>query len=52
MGEVEAAEVVPVERRAETWARWLAEGRYRSQRELARAVGVCAATVNNLLRRR
>ena len=49
--EVEAAEVLPVERRAEVWAGWLAEGRYRWQRELARAVGVCPATVNSLLRR-
>jgi hypothetical protein len=36
---VEPAEVVEKGKRRETWARWLAEGRYRSRRELARATG-------------
>ena len=48
--EVEAAEEVPRERRAEVWARWLAEGRYRSGAEIARACGVSRETVSAALR--
>ena len=35
--DLEPAPVVPKEQRGEVWARWLAEGRYRSGAELARA---------------
>ena len=49
--EVEPAPAVPRERRAEVWARWLAEGRYRSGAELARAAGVSRETVSAVLRR-
>ncbi len=47
---VEPAEVVDREERREAWARWLAEGRYRSRRELARAVGVDASVVTRVLK--
>lgn len=50
--EVEAAEEVPREQRAEVWGRWLAEGRYRSRAELARAAGVSRETVSAALRGR
>jgi hypothetical protein len=46
---VEPAEVVDRADRRETWARWLAEGRYRSRRELARAVEVCPSVVTRVL---
>lgn len=49
--EVEPAPEVPREQRAEVWSRWLAEGRYRSRAELARAVGVSRETVSAELRR-
>lgn len=48
--EVEPAPDVPREQRAEVWARWLAEGRYRSMAELARAAGVSRETVSAALR--
>lgn len=44
--EVEPAPEVPKEQRAEVWGRWLAEGRYRSGAELARAAGVSRETVS------
>ena len=47
--EVEPAEEVSRERRGEEWARWLAEGRYRSGAELARAAGVSRETVSAAL---
>jgi len=50
--EVEPAERVAKKDRAEVWARWLAEGRYRSRWELARAVGVSRETVSATLRKR
>lgn len=50
--EVQPAEVVDRGERRETWSRWLAEGRYRSRRELARAVGVCPSVVTRVLRGR
>lgn len=50
--EIEPAPEVPREQRAEVWARWLAEGRYRSQTELARAAGVSRETVSAALRRK
>jgi len=37
---------------AEGWRRWLAEGRYRSGAERARACGVSRETVSAALRRR
>ena len=49
--EIEPAEDVPRERRGEVWARWLAEGRYRSGAELARAAGVSRETVSSAVRR-
>ena len=49
---VEAAEDVPRERRGEIWAGWLAEGRYRSGAELARAAGVSRDTVSAAVRSR
>ena len=49
--DVEPAEDVPRAAR-EVWARWLAEGRYRSGAELARAVGVSRETVSSVLRKR
>ncbi len=48
--EVEPAESVPREQRGEVWTRWLAEGRYRSGAELARAAGVSRETVSRTLR--
>ncbi|MCK6565887.1 MAG: helix-turn-helix domain-containing protein, partial [Dehalococcoidia bacterium] len=48
--EVEAAPEVAREDRAEAWGRWLAERRYRSQAELARAAGVSRETVSAALR--
>lgn len=48
--EVQAAEVVDREGRREAWATWLAEGRYRSRRELARAAGVDASVVTKVLK--
>lgn len=48
--EVEPAEVVGKEDRRGAWSRWLAEGRYRSRRELARAVGVDASVVTRVLK--
>jgi hypothetical protein len=50
--EVQPAEVVDRAERREAWARWLAEGRYRSRRELARAVGVCPSVVTRVLKGR
>ncbi len=50
--EVLPAEVVDLEQRREVWARWLADGRYRSRRELARAVGVDASVVTRVLKGR
>lgn len=50
--EVEPAEDVPREQRGEVWARWLAEGRYRSGAELARACGVSRETVSAAVRGR
>ena len=47
---VEPVEVVDREGRREVWARWLAEGRYRSRRALARAVGVDASVVTRVLK--
>ena len=44
--EVEPAEEVPKEQRGVVWARWWAEGRYRSGAELARAAGVSRETVS------
>ncbi len=41
---------VPREERKAVWARWLAEGRYRSLRELAEAVGLSPATISRVLR--
>jgi hypothetical protein len=49
--EVEPVESVPREQRGEVWARWLAEGRYRSGAELARACGVSRETVSAAVRR-
>ena len=49
--EVEPAEEVPREQRAEVWARWLAEGRYRNAAEIARACGVSRETVSAAVRR-
>lgn len=48
--EVEPAPEVPREQRAEVWGRWLAEGRYRSRAELARAAGLSRETVSVALR--
>ena len=48
--EVEPAEDVPKEQRGVVWARWLAEGRYRSGAELARAAGVSRETVSAAVR--
>jgi len=48
--EVEPAEEVPRERRGEVWSKWLAEGRYRSGAEIARACGVSRETVSAALR--
>jgi hypothetical protein len=48
--EVEPAPDVAREDRAEVWRRWLAEGRYRSRAELARAAGVSRETVSAALR--
>lgn len=39
LGTAEKAPVVPKAQRREVWAGWLAEGRYRSLRELAEARG-------------
>lgn len=50
--EAQPAEVVGKQDRREAWARWLAEGRYRSRRELALAVGVDASVVTRVLRGR
>lgn len=49
-GTAEKAPVVPKARRREVWAGWLAEGRYRSLRELAEAVGFSAGFVSRVLR--
>ncbi len=46
----EPAEVVERGERREMWARWLAQGRYRSRREPARAVGVCPSVVTRVLK--
>lgn len=46
---VTRAEEVDRTQRAEVWGRWLAEGRYRSRRELARACGVSASLVTRVL---
>lgn len=50
--EVEPAEVVDREDRRGTWAPWLADGRYRSMPELARAVGVDPSVVTRVLKGR
>jgi 16S rRNA U516 pseudouridylate synthase RsuA-like enzyme len=42
--------VVPKAQRREVWSGWLAEGRYRSLRELAEAVGFSAGFVSRVLR--
>lgn len=42
---------MPKAQRREVWAGWLAEGRYRSLRELAEAVGFSAGFVSRVLRR-
>ena len=41
----------PVGERARRWERWLAEGRFVSRAELARAEGVSRAAVTQALRR-
>jgi hypothetical protein len=46
---VEPAEVIARDKRAAVWSAWLEEGRYRSRRELATAVGVCPSVVTRVL---
>jgi DNA-binding Lrp family transcriptional regulator len=50
VGTAVAAPSVPKGERREVWSRWLEEGRYRSLRELAEAVGLSAAQVSRVLR--
>jgi len=49
-GTAERAPAVAKEARRAVWAGWLAEGRYRSLRELAEAVGFSAGFVSRVLR--
>jgi 16S rRNA U516 pseudouridylate synthase RsuA-like enzyme len=50
VGTAKPAPEVPRGERREVWARWLEEGRYRSVRELAEAVGLSAPQVSRVLR--
>jgi 16S rRNA U516 pseudouridylate synthase RsuA-like enzyme len=50
VGTAEPAPSVPKGERRAVWTRWLEEGRYRSVRELAEAVGLSAAQVSRVLR--
>ena len=43
-------EVVGRDEREEVWRRWLAEGRFESQAELAEAVGVSRCLVSRVVR--
>ena len=49
---VDRVHSVTKEQRGVVWAQWLAEGRYRSRAELARAAGVSRETVSAALRHR
>ena len=50
VGTAAPAPDVPRKERRAVWTRWLEDGRYRSVRELAEAVGLSAAQVSRVLR--